>query len=621
MVLFGVVFNTKDNFVKDPKLRYEGGKVFAVKGQDTDFWSYFEARDIMLEHDEDFDLEKVNLWWMHIDGNLEEDIKPFKDDKDAVKMSKFAVDDNNCDVELYVEPKESKIDLCVLLSKGKGVFLSKGKGVVGADVEQSNKEKVDSDVDESQYETDEDSSDDSVKDVHFDDSQGERAFCLDDGFDDLVNEVPLNVSNQECAAAPGNVHVGEIVSLVQNASDNAHEAGSDGGKMLLINNAPQKSPLKKKKKTLKKFNCEVNSLNIIIPDKANLHDIDDEYLTDEMDSASDVDTDGEGRPPIVRFNSEEVMTKTFKFEVGMEFSSLKQFKDAILEHSVLNSREIKFVKNDKHRCRVVCKKKTEYRYLVFCSRVVRTTTFKVKTLKPKHTCGMVIENKNAKSKWVVKKILERMTNDNDMKLDQVIDEGRTRYSTDIPACRAFRARQIATQLVEGDSSRQYSLLWSYSAELHRASSGNRCKLEIDRPSPGLQPRFRRYYMCFDGCKRAINACRPFIGLDGCHLKNKYGGIILIVVGRDPNDQYLPLAFAVVETESKDTWDWFMTLLLDDIGDRRWCFISDQQKGLVNVFENKMAGTEHRFCVRHLYANFKKKFGDGTLRRDLMMGGS
>lgn len=89
-----------------------------------------------------------------------------------------------------------------------------------------------------------------MKDVHFDDSEEERAFCLDDGFDELVNEVSLIVSNQECVAAPGNVHVGEIVPLVQNASYNAPEAGSDGGKMLLINNAPQKSPLKKKKKDI-----------------------------------------------------------------------------------------------------------------------------------------------------------------------------------------------------------------------------------------------------------------------------------------------------------------------------------------------------------------------------------
>ncbi|XP_045827941.1 uncharacterized protein LOC123919931 isoform X2 [Trifolium pratense] len=29
--------------------------------------------------------------------------------------------------------------------------------------------------------------------------------------------------------------------------------------------------------------------------------------------------------------------------------------------------------------------------------------------------------------------------------------------------------------------------------------------------------------------------------------------------------------------------------------------------------------EHRLCLRHLYANFKKKFGGGTHIRDLMMG--
>jgi hypothetical protein len=29
--------------------------------------------------------------------------------------------------------------------------------------------------------------------------------------------------------------------------------------------------------------------------------------------------------------------------------------------------------------------------------------------------------------------------------------------------------------------------------------------------------------------------------------------------------------------------------------------------------------EHRLCLRHLYANYKKKFGGGTRIRDLMMG--
>ena len=43
---------------------------------------------------------------------------------------------------------------------------------------------------------------------------------------------------------------------------------------------------------------------------------------------------------------------------------------------------------------------------------------------------------------------------------------------------------------------------------------------------------------------------------------------------------MPIAFAVVEIETKETWRWFLNLLFKDIGDvetNKWVFISDQQK--------------------------------------------
>lgn len=39
---------------------------------------------------------------------------------------------------------------------------------------------------------------------------------------------------------------------------------------------------------------------------------------------------------------------------------------------------------------------------------------------------------------------------------------------------------------------------------------------------------------------------------------------------------------------------------------------------MQTFDEMLGGLEHRFCLRHLYANFKKRFGGGTLIRDLMM---
>lgn len=46
-----------------------------------------------------------------------------------------------------------------------------------------------------------------------------------------------------------------------------------------------------------------------------------------------------------------------------------------------------------------------------------------------------------------------------------------------------------------------------------------------------------------------------------------------------------------------------------------------EKGLVQVFEEEYSGFEHGFYLRHLYANLKKKFGGGTLYRNLMMASS
>ena len=68
------------------------------------------------------------------------------------------------------------------------------------------------------------------------------------------------------------------------------------------------------------------------------------------------------------------------------------------------------------------------------------------------------------------------------------------------------------------------------------------------------PYFERLYICLESYKIGFLAgCRPFIGLDDCHLKNKLGGQLITAVCRDPNEEYFPLAYAVIEAETKDSW--------------------------------------------------------------------
>lgn len=70
----------------------------------------------------------------------------------------------------------------------------------------------------------------------------------------------------------------------------------------------------------------------------------------------------------------------------------------------------------------------------------------------------------------------------------------------------------------------------------------------------------------------------------------------------------PIAWAVVDKENNNNWDWFCDLLFRDVGvqgGHGWVFISDQQKRILNAVTKWAPETEHRNCARHIYANWKE----------------
>lgn len=58
----------------------------------------------------------------------------------------------------------------------------------------------------------------------------------------------------------------------------------------------------------------------------------------------------------------------------------------------------------------------------------------------------------------------------------------------------------------------------------------------------------------------MHGCRPFISLDRCHLRSKYLGLLLSATALDGNNGIFLIAFAMVESECKATWAWFIVQL-------------------------------------------------------------
>ena len=147
----------------------------------------------------------------------------------------------------------------------------------------------------------------------------------------------------------------------------------------------------------------------------------------------------------------------------------------------------------------------------------------------------------------------------------------------------YRSRKAARELNTGNEEAQYGLLRDYADMILRTDVGSRVILQIEMKIENAEPKFKRMYIRYNAQKVGfLSGCKPFIGLDGCHLKGRFDGQLLSATAKDGNDNIFLMAMAVVEQENKDSWTWFLEQFADDIGrpeELNLVFISDRQKVL------------------------------------------
>ena len=96
--------------------------------------------------------------------------------------------------------------------------------------------------------------------------------------------------------------------------------------------------------------------------------------------------------------------------------------------------------------------------------------------------------------------------------------------------------------------------------------------------------FFRAFWCFPQCVETFRHCRPVLSIDGTFLIGNYMGTLLVAILCDADNTLVPLAFALVERENKDSWGWFLRLVwIHVIGPgREVCVISDRHQGILSV---------------------------------------
>ncbi|CAL2240111.1 unnamed protein product [Prunus armeniaca] len=232
-----------------------------------------------------------------------------------------------------------------------------------------------------------------------------------------------------------------------------------------------------------------------------------------------------------------------------------------------------------------------------------------------HTCGRFDKLKYASSKWLCNRYSKKLKRDADLDVKSLQEDVLEDYAMLVTRHQIYRAKKRAKVMIEGSYIEQYARLRDYAEEMKKANKGSTVVIKTEQV--GGQAIFLRMYVCFAGCRQGfLDGCRPVIGVDGCHVKGPYPGQILTVVGVDSNNGSFPIAYTIVEIESKQSWIWFLRLLIEDLkitNGLSYAFISDKQKGLIPTNETLLPTAEHRICVRHLYNNFRSSHSGLALK--------
>ena len=207
----------------------------------------------------------------------------------------------------------------------------------------------------------------------------------------------------------------------------------------------------------------------------------------------------------------------------------------------------------------------------------------VKTYKEDHKCLQSRKIKSCTSTFLSKHIQELLVMNLAMPVRAVQEQMQKKFHVGVTKTKAFRAKAKAEVNLKGDAKLQYSLLRDYVMELIRCNPNTTVKIDVygeqNHESPTRM--FRRIYVCLGALKDGFRAGgRDLLGLDGAFMKGQYIGQLITVVGVDANNGIYPVAYGIVESESKHSWTWFLKCLGDDLdlnSNSHFTFITDRQK--------------------------------------------
>ncbi|XP_019244492.1 PREDICTED: uncharacterized protein LOC109224366 [Nicotiana attenuata] len=295
---------------------------------------------------------------------------------------------------------------------------------------------------------------------------------------------------------------------------------------------------------------------------------------------------------------------------GMSFKNIPEARKFMNLYSLVNQKKLKLVKSDKIRVRYKCVLGCPFKCLISVEK--GNEGCRVKTLDPTHDCNPTFDNSRVEYSTIAYYFKKKLQDNPKYKVKEMRADLKNLFQLNASKSKVKRAKGMILEKLEGSFTDDYNKLEAYANALRDSNPGSDVVINLSKESLLQGKRkFLRMYIYFHALKVGYKeGLRPFIGLDGIFLKWKAKRQLLVAVGQDNMNHFYPLAWVVVDRETKRSWTWFLELLhnsLDLNMGNGVTFMSDMQKGLMEAIKTVLPEAKHRFCVRHVESNKCKEY--------------
>ena len=142
---------------------------------------------------------------------------------------------------------------------------------------------------------------------------------------------------------------------------------------------------------------------------------------------------------------------------------------------------------------------------------------------PTCTCGTTFKHSQVTSTYVARKYLDDFNKNPNLAVSGVKHRVMQDVYMDLSINQVYRAKRKAREFILGDERLQYGKLRDYAEMIRVTDVGSKVILQTEITEPNTQPKFKRMYVRYNAQEVGfLGGCSSLVGLDGCHLKGKFG---------------------------------------------------------------------------------------------------